>query len=467
AKFCSVLLLLCDLAVAIELQQPLTVLCDQTNIDKIPRNTKGCSLKQMLDKINHVEKIDDQPYNRNEFGKAGCYNYRYMVGSWHSLWDGQSLPVEGIGLNEVDACAMEIDHVVALKEAWNAGAYKDEWNTKDNWLRIMFMNDKDNLVAVSRSANRYKSSKAFPGYIPKMGACKFNQIWITIKYRYGLLATDQEFVQLKEALEFCAKQKIAPLGLQSGPELDHTVIIDTHPVANMSELPITNHYDLCDEVRRDLPTGQPKVIHDIMLDELKEQIGSTDKTNKPPYERNKFGDGWDDYGPVRTTLLRERARTDDKGVKLLKEITTLDWMTEFYGTWQSRWDGKTFEGVHSCVIEIDHTVSLSHAWYAGAYEWSTKRRECFATDRDNLELLYNKLNSEKSRYRFRVVEKVYTKHEFDWQTGDQGFPGWLPWKVEELCAYVLIWLKIKYRYELNVDAWEYQELARVLKQCQW
>ncbi|KAG8952276.1 hypothetical protein FRC03_012217 [Tulasnella sp. 419] len=449
AKFRSVLLFLCSSAVAIVLQQPLNKYRDD-----IPRDTSQISYEEMFKKIDPVEEIEDRPYDRKGFGKFSSAKRDYLLktaafksweepdhlgkkirlGTWYSPWDNRKL-------KGVHACAMEIDHVVPLKEAWDAGAHTEQWETK-GW-RSMFMKDEENLVVVSRSANRFKGDRGPPQYFPKWKACKFIKIWIKIKYKYGLLATINELESLKKKGKPCGLDlEIAGLELESNSKTDRTEIIESYPVANMSELPIDNHFDECDGVTRALPTGSSDAAKVKMLDALSDQIGSTDQAGQTNYDREKFYSTNDETW-IRAKLLEEYALRVE-GVKQFEPITTLDGVTEIYGSWRSRWDGVEFENVHSCVIDIDHTVSLNHAWHSGAHGWTEKKRKCFAKDPKNLELMYMSSNRKK---------------------GDSGFPEWTPFAKREKCAFVLRWLLIKYRYELAVDSEEYKSLEQAMEKC--
>ena len=80
-----------------------------------------------------------------------------MSGRWYSAYDGQTV---------TNAADIEIDHVVALKEAWDSGAFA--W---DDARRAAYGNDLTDprtLVAVTASSNQAKSDmpSGHPGRLP-------------------------------------------------------------------------------------------------------------------------------------------------------------------------------------------------------------------------------------------------------------------------------------------------------------
>jgi hypothetical protein len=81
---------------------------------------------------------------------------------------------------------LEIDHVVALKESWDSGAYA--W---DDARRTAFGNDltdRRTLVAVTSSANQSKGDSDPSNWLPPLISdhCPFIGSWIAIKARWGV-----------------------------------------------------------------------------------------------------------------------------------------------------------------------------------------------------------------------------------------------------------------------------------------
>jgi Protein of unknown function (DUF1524) len=115
-------------------------------------------------------------------------------GGWLSIYDGYSTP---------DATDLEIDHVVALAEAWRSGA-----NTWDPARREAFANDLDApgaLVAVTASSNRSKSDRDPASWQPpnREAWCEFARGWVTTKVRWALTADQAEVDTLRNMLGGC------------------------------------------------------------------------------------------------------------------------------------------------------------------------------------------------------------------------------------------------------------------------
>lgn len=73
---------------------------------------------------------------------------------------------------------------------------------------------------------------------------------------------------------------------------------------------------------------------------------------------------------------------------LNRDGTDLDIGTDCYpdsGKWVSAYDGG--EWTQASDVDIDHVIPLSNAWKSGAADWTTARREEFANDLDNPQLI--------------------------------------------------------------------------------
>lgn len=114
-------------------------------------------------------------------------------GSWVSSYDGKVL---------TDPRVLDVDHVVALKEAWDSGAHA--W-TADR--RRAFANDlthPDSLVAVSASSNRSKSDKDPSQWLPQRSdQCRYAIAWVGVKLRWGLSADAKEVAALRTLAARC------------------------------------------------------------------------------------------------------------------------------------------------------------------------------------------------------------------------------------------------------------------------
>lgn len=99
-----------------------------------------------------------------------------------------------------NARQVDIDHVVPLKEAHISGA--SGW-TKEK--KRQFANDEDNLLAVSKSANRSKGAKDPAKWMPKNEAfhCEYIKKWVAVKEKYILYMDRKEQQKVNRVLEGC------------------------------------------------------------------------------------------------------------------------------------------------------------------------------------------------------------------------------------------------------------------------
>lgn len=105
-----------------------------------------------------------------------------------------------IEFRKKDASKVQIDHVVALENAWQSGAYK---LTQED--REALANDPDNLLAVNGHDNMAKGSKSADQWMPPNAdyACTYASKQVQIKSRYALTVTTPEKQALADALATC------------------------------------------------------------------------------------------------------------------------------------------------------------------------------------------------------------------------------------------------------------------------
>lgn len=120
----------------------------------------------------------------------GC---RVISGEWFSTYDNTRF---------YDPSYIEIDHVVALAEAWDSGAWS--WTTAK---RRAFANDLTNtasLRAVSGVSNQVKSASDPSQWLPVAEfRCAYVSEWVSIKARWGLSVDVRERDAIKAALRTC------------------------------------------------------------------------------------------------------------------------------------------------------------------------------------------------------------------------------------------------------------------------
>ena len=104
------------------------------------------------------------------------------------------------GASEVD-----IDHVVALSDAWQKGAAT--WSVPK---RVAYANDPLNLLAVAAGANRAKGDGDAATWLPPNRAfrCAYVARQVAVKGRYGVWVTSAERDAMVRVLSTCPAQKL-------------------------------------------------------------------------------------------------------------------------------------------------------------------------------------------------------------------------------------------------------------------
>jgi len=100
---------------------------------------------------------------------------------------------------------VQIDHVVALSNAWQTGAFKLTME-----VRTAFANDPLNLLAVKGSLNSQKGDGDAATWLPpkKSYRCVYVARQVAVKYKYGLWLTAPEKAAILKLLQVCPKQLI-------------------------------------------------------------------------------------------------------------------------------------------------------------------------------------------------------------------------------------------------------------------
>jgi hypothetical protein len=104
------------------------------------------------------------------------------------------------GASEVD-----IDHVVALGDAWQKGAQR--WPRRE---RVAFANDPLNLLAVDASANRQKGDGDAATWLPanKAFRCAYVARQVSVKLKYALAVTAAEREAMRRVLGRCPTLRV-------------------------------------------------------------------------------------------------------------------------------------------------------------------------------------------------------------------------------------------------------------------
>lgn len=101
--------------------------------------------------------------------------------------------------------AVQIDHVVALENAWQSGA--SMW---DSAKRYRYGNDMYNLLAVDGTANQEKGSSSAAYWLPTNGAfrCDYVARQIGVKAKYELSVTTAEKRAMLSVLRSCPSEQL-------------------------------------------------------------------------------------------------------------------------------------------------------------------------------------------------------------------------------------------------------------------
>ena len=99
--------------------------------------------------------------------------------------------------------AVQIDHVVALSNAWATGAYQLDADT-----RYSISQDPLNLLAVDGPANQEKLDQDASTWLPSNQTfrCQYVARQISVKYKYHLWVTAAEKVAMQKVLTFCPNE---------------------------------------------------------------------------------------------------------------------------------------------------------------------------------------------------------------------------------------------------------------------
>jgi hypothetical protein len=130
------------------------------------------------------------------------YKCKVIAGDWVSPYDGARWS---------DPTDVDIDHVVALKEAWDSGAWG--WSAATRKAYANDTTDRRTLSAVTDNVNQQKSDKDPSNWVPPMKSyvCTYLGNWISVKARWNLSMDQSEWGRIKNLLNSsCAGLVIAP-----------------------------------------------------------------------------------------------------------------------------------------------------------------------------------------------------------------------------------------------------------------
>lgn len=158
--------------------------------------------------------------------KADTHGCLVLRGILHDPYTGTTISfVRG----QATSSAVQIDHVVALSDAWQKGAQK--WSAQQ---RTAFANDPLNLLAVDGPTNQRKSDGDAATWLPprKAERCDYVARQVAVKRRYGLWVTSAERAAIVRVLDTCPGQGLPSGGvIRLGGGRTETVAAAPAPVA--------------------------------------------------------------------------------------------------------------------------------------------------------------------------------------------------------------------------------------------
>jgi hypothetical protein len=113
------------------------------------------------------------------------------------------------------------------------------------------------------------------------------------------------------------------------------------------------------------------------------------------------------------------------------------------GSWFSEYDAVTLTSASS--VQIDHVVPLAEAWRSGASLWTTSKRQSFANDLADPELI--------------AVSGVSNQSK-----SDQDPSTWKP-RAAYACMYAKLWIGSKHAWGLRLQSTERSALQAMLSTC--
>ena len=121
----------------------------------------------------------------------------YGGGKWRSYYDG---------VTTSDPSTFDVDHLVALAEAWDSGARK--WDDGRRRAYANDLGDKRTLVAVTSSSNRSKSDSDPAEWLPAKRKCRYVREWAAVKLRWSLSIDRAERRALVARTNSCPNVKV-------------------------------------------------------------------------------------------------------------------------------------------------------------------------------------------------------------------------------------------------------------------
>jgi hypothetical protein len=138
-----------------------------------------------------AEVLISESITRAQVDPSGC---RVLAGDWRSIYDGSTTD---------DPTALEVDHLVALKQAWVSGAWA--WSPARLHAFANDLGHPGTLVAVTSAMNQSKSDRDPGSWQPpdRSAWCLYATDWLAVKARWRLTMDVAEATGLRTMLTGC------------------------------------------------------------------------------------------------------------------------------------------------------------------------------------------------------------------------------------------------------------------------
>ena len=131
-----------------------------------------------------------------------------IEGDWYSTYDN---------LTETFPSDIDIDHTVALKEAWDSGAWS--WTPQQRTDFANDLTDDRSLIAVTDNSNQSKGANDPSNWLPphQPAVCRYLADWISVKARWNLSMDQSEHGRIRNVInDSCAGLAVAPISAPPG-----------------------------------------------------------------------------------------------------------------------------------------------------------------------------------------------------------------------------------------------------------
>ncbi|GEM_PF-264178 len=193
-------------------------------------------------------------------GTQGCV---VLTGTFHDPYSGRTVPFQrGQGTSE----AVQVDHVVALSDAWQKGA--QQW---DRGTREAFANDLLNLLAADGPLNQQKGDGDTATWLPPNVSfrCAYVARQVAVKAEYGLWVTPAERDAMVAVLSTCPDEPLpgvepsVPLadgtseaGSEPRSEESRPTVVDAPPAGGDPSCPVKGNHSSSGDWIYHVPSGR-------------------------------------------------------------------------------------------------------------------------------------------------------------------------------------------------------------------